>query len=43
METHSVGGITAKDFELARKTEDILLWMPGTGDALAGPVGKWVE
>ncbi len=28
LQTHSAGGITDKDFELARKIEDIVLWRP---------------
>jgi len=42
LETHSAGGITAKDFELARKIEETVLWLPDAGDALTGPAGKWV-
>jgi 4a-hydroxytetrahydrobiopterin dehydratase len=35
--THSAGGVTDKDFELARKIEDIALWRPGAeGGALQG-------
>ena len=35
--THSAGGITDKDFELARKIEDIAGWRPGDeGGALTG-------
>lgn len=42
LETHSAGGITDKDFELARKIEEAVLWRPGPGDALTGPSGAWV-
>lgn len=35
--THSAGGITDKDFELARKIEDLAGWQPGSeGGALRG-------
>ena len=35
--THSAGGITDKDFELARKIEDVAGWRPGSeGGALEG-------
>jgi 4a-hydroxytetrahydrobiopterin dehydratase len=34
--THSAGGITDKDFELARKIEDTVLWRPAPGGALDG-------
>src|SRR4026208_323617 len=32
--THSAGGITDKDFTLARRIEDVVLWRPAEGDAL---------
>src|SRR4026209_2707767 len=31
LNTHSAGGITDKDFELARKIEDVSLWRPSGG------------
>ena len=36
--THSAGGITNKDFELALKIEETILWLPGIteGSALEG-------
>jgi 4a-hydroxytetrahydrobiopterin dehydratase len=36
--THSARGVTAKDFELARKIEEVVLWQPGLvpGSALEG-------
>ena len=36
--THDAGGITAKDFELARKIEEVVMWRPGQqpGSALEG-------
>jgi 4a-hydroxytetrahydrobiopterin dehydratase len=41
LQTHSAKGITDKDFELARKIEDVVCWRPGQeGGALEGtPVG----
>ena len=40
--THSAGGITDKDFTLARKIEDTILWRPEDDSALDGPMGKFV-
>ena len=34
--THDAKGITDKDFELARKIEDVVGWRPGEGSALEG-------
>ena len=34
LKTHSAGGITDKDFELAKKIEEAVLWRPGGGGAL---------
>jgi 4a-hydroxytetrahydrobiopterin dehydratase len=35
--THTAKGITDKDFELARKIEDVIFWQPGKeGGALEG-------
>src|SRR5262245_2167693 len=36
LQTHSAGGITDKDFALARKIEDAVLWRPAPGEALQG-------
>ena len=35
--THSAGGITDKDFELARRLDALVLWTPDPGAALTGP------
>lgn len=35
LQNHDAGGITDKDFELARKLDDIVLWQPD--GALTGP------
>ncbi|MGF1645126.1 MAG: 4a-hydroxytetrahydrobiopterin dehydratase [Thiotrichales bacterium] len=37
LQTHSAKGITNKDFELARKIEEVVMWQPGkAGGALEG-------
>ena len=37
LSTHEAGGVTDRDFELARKMEAVLLWQPGQeGGALTG-------
>jgi 4a-hydroxytetrahydrobiopterin dehydratase len=41
--THSAGGITDKDFELARRIEDAALWRPAGGQALEGTPNKFVR
>ena len=41
--THSAGGITDKDFALARRIEDVVLWRPAAGDALEGTPNKFVR
>ena len=43
LKTHSAGGITDKDFELARKIEEIVLWRPQPGGALEGTPNKFVQ
>jgi 4a-hydroxytetrahydrobiopterin dehydratase len=40
--THSAGGITDKDFALARKIEDTVLWRPRPGEPLEGTPNKFV-
>ena len=42
LQTHDAGGITDKDFELARKIEEVALWRP-QGGALEGTPNKWVR
>lgn len=42
LKTHSAGGITDKDFELARKIEDMALWRGNPEGALTGPPQKFV-
>ena len=37
LDTHDAGGVTDRDFELARKIESVLQWRPGReGGALEG-------
>ena len=43
LKTHSEGGVTDKDFSLARKIEDSVLWRPASGDALKGTTSKFVR
>ena len=43
LSTHSAGGITDKDFDLARRIEDHVLWRPAAGAALTGTPNKWVR
>ena len=39
---HAAGGITDKDFEVARQIEDTVLWRPGDDSALEGTPNKFV-
>ena len=34
--THSAKGVTHRDFELARRIEDVVMWRPGEDSALDG-------
>ena len=43
LKTHSAGGITDKDFALARKIEDVVLWRPEKGGPLEGTPNKFVQ
>ena len=43
LSTHSAGGITDKDFELARRIEELALWKPAEGSALTGTPNKFVR
>src|ERR1043166_6766360 len=42
LQTHSAGGITDKDFALAQKIEEAVIWKPAPGGALEGTPNKWV-
>ena len=43
LSTHSAGGITDKDFALARKLDEVALWRPAAGEALEGTPNKFVR
>ena len=43
LNTHSAGGITDKDFALAQKIEEVVLWKPAKGGPLEGTPNKWVQ
>lgn len=43
LRTHSAGGVTDKDFALARKIEDVVYWRPEPGGALEGTPNKFVK
>ena len=43
LSTHSAGGVTAKDFALAQKFDEVALWRPRSGGALAGTPEKFVR
>jgi len=42
LKTHSENGITGRDFELARRIEETVLWRPSEGSALEGTPNKFV-
>ena len=42
LQTHDAGGITDKDFELAKKIEELVQWQPAKeGGALTGTPDDW--
>lgn len=43
LQTHSAGGITDKDFDLAQKIQEVVLWRPQAGGALEGTPNKFVH
>ena len=43
LQTHSAGGVTDKDFALARKIEEVVLWRPEPGSPLEGTPNKFVH
>src|SRR4029078_4851981 len=43
LKTHSAGGITDKDFALARQIEAAVLWRPPAGGPLEGTPNKFVQ
>jgi len=43
LQTHVSGGITERDFALAKEIEALALWRPAKGGALEGTPNKWVH
>lgn len=43
LKTHSHRAITDMDFEMARRMEDLILWRPPPGQALAGTPNSFVH
>lgn len=43
LSTHSAGGVTDKDLDLAREIERLALWRPPAGSALRGTQRKFVQ
>ena len=43
LSTHSAGGITGKDFEVAGLIEKQVSWKPGKGSSLVGPKKPFVR
>ena len=45
LQTHSAGGITDRDFALAKKIEEVVLWRPAPGGPFEGLPAerKWVQ
>jgi 4a-hydroxytetrahydrobiopterin dehydratase len=43
LKTHSAGGITDRDFALAKQIEAVVLWRPPAGGPLEGTPNKWVK
>ena len=43
LKTHSAGGITNKDFALAQRIEETVLWRPPAGGPLEGTPNKFVQ
>ena len=42
LQTHSAGGVTDKDFDLAKKIEEVVLWRPNGGALGTGHPDKFV-
>lgn len=43
LNTHTAGGVTDKDLELARELDRVVLWRPPEGSALRGTQRKFVR
>ncbi len=42
LKTHSAGGITERDFALAKEIERLALWRPAQGSPMEGTPNKWI-
>ncbi len=43
LRTHSSNGVTERDFALAKRIEDTVLWKPGADSHMEGTPNKWVK
>ncbi len=43
LRTHASGGITERDFALAKKIEEAAIWRPEEGSPMEGTPNKWVK
>jgi 4a-hydroxytetrahydrobiopterin dehydratase len=43
LKTHASGGITERDFALAKEIEKLALWRPAPGSVMEGTPNKWVH
>jgi 4a-hydroxytetrahydrobiopterin dehydratase len=43
LKTHASGGVTERDFALAREIERLALWRPAPGSFMEGTPNKWVQ
>jgi len=43
LKTHSSGGITERDFGLAKEIDRLALWRPAAGSSMEGTPNKWVQ
>lgn len=43
LQTHKAGGLTAMDFELARRIEELVIWRPTQDSSLEGYPRKWIS
>jgi 4a-hydroxytetrahydrobiopterin dehydratase len=43
LRNHASNGITDRDFELAKRIEEVVLWKPISGSVLEGTPNKWVR
>jgi 4a-hydroxytetrahydrobiopterin dehydratase len=43
LKTHASGGITERDFALAKEIDRLALWRPAAGSPMEGTPNKWVQ